>query len=113
MHGRRHTRIGFVWLELLLILAATILLLQLWPSLGRGIWQVLDIRTWSSRTWMILNAVVLLGLIGSRFIPQIYLDWRQRQEQSEYNRQRQEEVGGRKKRRESIERAKSARRRYH
>jgi hypothetical protein len=113
MNGRQTSRLGFTWLELLLALAAIALVLQLWPSLGRALWRALDIRDWSSKTWMILNAFVLMGLISARFVPHLYADWRQQQEHAVHNRLRQAEARARRQHREMIQRAKSARRKYY
>lgn len=74
----RRRRTGFAWLELLLALAAVALVLQLFPSLTTTLRNALDFRAWSRFTWFAMNLLVLLGLVGIRFGPELYGDWQAR-----------------------------------
>ena len=65
-------------LEWLLALAFVAMILQLYPSLGRFILWAIDLRNWSSGVWFGLNAVIALALLGVRFVPSVYADWRNR-----------------------------------
>lgn len=71
-------RSGFAWLELVLALAFLALLFQVFPSLWIDLLSALDIRTWPRTTWFALNLLVLFGLFGVRFGPDLYGDWKQR-----------------------------------
>lgn len=62
-------RTGAAWLEILLVLAFLALLFQVFPGLWKLLWHALDVRQWSSATWMALNVIVLVALFGVRFGP--------------------------------------------
>lgn len=71
-------RTGFAWPELLLALAAIALVLQLFPSLATTLLAALDFRAWPRGTWFAANVLVLIGLVGVRFGPELYADWQAR-----------------------------------
>lgn len=63
-------RSGIAWLELLLALTIVALALQLLPSdAGRKALELLDIRTWTSRTWFAANALLFASMFIIRFGP--------------------------------------------
>jgi hypothetical protein len=78
----RPIRAGFAWLELLLVLAVLALVLQLVPSLWTLAQRALDVGNWSRTVWFAGTCVVLAMLVGIRFAPDIYGDWRRRRERS-------------------------------
>lgn len=107
----RELRTGAAWLELLLVLAAGVLLLQLWPTLGNGILWAIDVRNWSREVWFGANFGLILVLLSLRFAPGLYADWKERQgllavKQAKADKQRQL-----KEQREALERAAQSRRR--
>lgn len=75
--GRRR-RTGAAWLEVLLVLAFLALLFQVFPGLWELLWHALDVRRWSSATWMALNVIVLVALFGVRFGPDVIAHVRER-----------------------------------
>jgi hypothetical protein len=94
---------GMVWCERLFALALLPLILQLVPSWGtRTLWAI-DIRNWSRPALFIANGVVLLFLVGARFAPDLYLDWRARQKKRAANLCRVEQQQKIKEQREAIE----------
>jgi hypothetical protein len=60
-------RCGIAWLELLVVLAAIAMFLQLFPSVLWDFVAALDVRAWSSSVWFGLNVAVVLILAGIRF----------------------------------------------
>jgi type VI protein secretion system component VasK len=62
----RSSRVRLRKLEILLILAAGVLLLQLVPSLPSFI-RLLDFRNWSRLTWFVLNVAIVGVLCWVRF----------------------------------------------
>lgn len=108
---RRPLREGIAWLELLLAIAALALVLQLWPALAHGLLWAIDVRNWSRSVWFGVNIAVVATLLSARFAPQLYADWRARQqrlaaERSKYVKQREL-----KEQREAAERAAQSRKR--
>ena len=76
MIHRYHT--GFPRLEQLLALALIALVLQLFPVIATTVFAALDFRAWSRTTWFTANLLVLLGLVGARFGPELYGEWQAR-----------------------------------
>jgi hypothetical protein len=64
------------WVELLFIMATIGLTAQLFPTVATAVWESLDFRRWSRRTWFFANVVVLLVLTGIRFWTQISAAWK-------------------------------------
>src|SRR5690606_41305114 len=54
-------------LEVLLVLAIIMFLLQAFPSLWKMLVSAIDVRAWSRAEWLGANIVMLVGLIGVRF----------------------------------------------
>ena len=54
------------WLELALGLTGTLLVLQLFPSLGAAVWGIVDFRNWSNWSLTAGLIVVLVGLLTVR-----------------------------------------------
>ncbi len=111
MNRSRTTRSGFAWLELLLALAAIALLLQLWPALGNVVLWSLDIRNWPRTVWFLANVVVIVVLVGIRFGPQLFEDWRLRRERLAKHRTTLQKGQEMKEQRETLERLKESQRR--
>ncbi len=103
---RIHPRVrsGFAWLELLLGLAAIVLLFQLFPSLWFACVWAVDVRNWSRGGWLGLNAVAVLVLCGIRFGPELYKEWRERGARLAINREKQEKQRQLTEQREALER---------
>lgn|GEM_PF-6876907 len=102
MLQRRHEESnGFYWLELLLLLSACALLLQISPSLATPFQEALayawltlkpllghlDVRNWSAVHWMVGNVSFILALLGIRFGPDLaqsfYEDWELKQRETQ------------------------------
>ena len=105
------TRRGVAWLELLLLLAALALLLQLWPALGAQFLRALDIRNWSSSIKFLANLGFVLVLVGIRFGPDFLRDWRERRVRITAERAITDKAVKLKAEREAIERMQQSRRR--
>jgi hypothetical protein len=54
------------WLELMLVIAATVLALQFFPAAAQSIWERVDPRGWPRMAWFVINAAALLTLIAFR-----------------------------------------------
>ena len=81
---------SFPWLELALALSVIFLVLEIFPSAGRvvwetlvaseaavwrkvqsvggAIWSVLDVREWTQLSWFVANIIVIVALFGFRFV---------------------------------------------
>jgi tetratricopeptide (TPR) repeat protein len=60
------------WLELVLGIAGVALLFQFSPSIASATWELLDVRTWSRRTWIFANIIALLLFCAIRFSPELF-----------------------------------------
>ncbi len=58
---------GFPWLAAAAVLAVLTLLIQVFPSLGASFVYALDARHRSRAVWILLNAGIVLVLLGARF----------------------------------------------
>lgn len=104
-------RACLAWLELLLMVAIAILVLQVFPSFSRAILWSIDVRNWPRTVWFIANVGILLLLIFLRFGPQLMEDWRSRRNRlaaEALEKSRRQEL---REQRETLERLKQARRR--
>jgi hypothetical protein len=102
---------NFGRLELLLLCAIAILVLQLFPSIGHIILWSIDVRNWPRTVWFVINLAFLAFLILLRFGPQLLEDWQSRRNRlaaDAVERHRQQEL---KEQRETLERLKRAQRR--
>jgi hypothetical protein len=102
----KRPRAGFAWLELLLALALLALVLQLFPALWNGMLWALDVRNWPRTVWFAGTWLVLAVLVGIRFGPDIYTDWRQRRERLATERTKQQKQQALKDERETLARMK-------
>lgn len=75
---RYQLRAGVGRLELLLIVAVLALVFQFFPLFTQRALWVLDLRNWSREVWFIVNVMVVLALLGVRFVPSLYTEWRER-----------------------------------
>lgn len=107
----RPSRNGFAWLELLLVLAAVVLLIQIWPAFGNRILRGIDIRNWSSSVKFVANVLIVLVLIGIRFGPELLSQWRERRLRIACERAKADKALIMKKRREALERMQESRKR--
>jgi hypothetical protein len=108
MPGRKPLRAGFAWLELLLVLALLALVLQLLPSLRTAALWLLDFRNWPRTLWFAATWIVLLVLVGIRFGPGMYGDWRRRRERLAAVRAMEQKQQDLKAERERLARMKEA-----
>src|SRR5688572_1320692 len=72
-----HSRIlrpAIARLEIIFALSILALLSQVYAPLGYGLLWALDLRNWSREVWFALNALVVLALLGVRFIPGLVAD---------------------------------------
>lgn len=67
----QYRRAGIAWLELLLAIAAVVLLLQLFPGVAMAVVAVLDVRTWTSWGWFAACAVFCVALCVIRYGPDV------------------------------------------
>lgn len=104
-------RCGFAWLELLLALVALALAFQLLPSLWFGAAWLLDVRNWPRTVWFLTNCLVVLTLVGIRFVPDLYKDWRERRERRASERAKKQKQRERKEQRKTLERMMEAQKR--
>jgi hypothetical protein len=79
VNGRKQPN-GSAWTEVVLAMAVVAVVLQLWPSLGKSVIAIADVRSWSRIAWFSANAVIVLTLIGVRFSPGLYARWQERRE---------------------------------
>jgi hypothetical protein len=100
---------GFVWVELVLMLAVLVLLFQLFPSLWIGLVRSLDVRNWSRSVWMMLNLGVVLALFSIRFVPGLCSDWRERRMRVAVEHEKRAKQAALKEQRETLERLKAGR----
>jgi len=70
-------RRGAIWLELLLVLAALALILQLFPSFPQKLLSALDVRSWSAANWLQMNVVALVVLLFFWLFPKMQFVWRE------------------------------------
>lgn len=101
-------KFDFGWRELLLAIAVLALLFQLFPATLTVILWALDFRNWPRTFWFAASWVVLLALVAVRFGPELYIDWRKRQQQREANRQVWQKQQKLKEQREMLARMKEA-----
>lgn len=104
MHQRLKQRHGAILLDVLLVLAFVILILQLWPSFGVDLLRRLDARSWSRTTWFMVNLGILGVLLTIRYSPQMLIDWHDWRKQRVVRQQKAEAKRRAKKEREAIER---------
>jgi hypothetical protein len=107
-HSMRHR---FAWLEILLVLAIVLVILQVFPSLWFTLVRMLDVRNWSRSFLMILSVGILLVLFGVQFGPHLYQDWQQHRLRLEVERKKEEKQRVLKEQREMFERLQRGRRR--
>lgn len=108
MHRSRASRSGFAWLELLLALAAVVLLMQMWPAFGSQVLWVLDVRNWPSSVKIIANLLFILVLVGIRIGPELLNQWRERRLRIASERAKAAKALELKNQRETLERMKEA-----
>jgi hypothetical protein len=76
----RILRPGIRKLEIVLVIAFILLILQLLPGLFIRVWAAtrsgLDVRTWSRSSWVIANVSILSFLIAVRYAPDIATGFR-------------------------------------
>ena len=109
MRTKQHR--GFAWIELLFALAIIAFLFQLFPLLRRALVGAADVQNWSRAVWVSLNVGMMLVLLGIRFGPSRYDDWRGRRARQAIERERQEKQRLANKQRELFERLREARKR--
>jgi len=61
------------WLEIALALTSISLVLQLFPAVGTGVLELLDVRNWSRTTWFVVNLGFVGLLVAVRFTPTVRL----------------------------------------
>ena len=59
------------WLEVALALTSISLVLQLFPAVGTGVLELLDVRNWSRTTWFVVNLGFVGLLLAVRFTPTV------------------------------------------
>ena len=57
---------GFPWLGVLLAVSIVSLVFQLFPSVWWGLLAIVDIRSWSWRSWAVASAVWIVCLVGMK-----------------------------------------------
>jgi hypothetical protein len=100
----RIERRGVAWLELLFLFAVVTLVFQAVPSLWTGILWAVDIRNWSRSTWFAVNLVFVVALVAIRFGPDLYEEWRRRQERRAEARAKQRKQKELQEHRQMLER---------
>lgn len=78
MSKKTGTNRGLPGLELALLASVVILLFQLLPLLASEWGRLADVRNWTRAGWMVVSVVILVVLIGIRFGPELYDEWRKR-----------------------------------
>jgi len=61
------------WLEIALVATSISLTLQLFPAVGTGVLELLDVRNWSRTTWFVVNLGFVGLLLAVRFTPRVRL----------------------------------------
>ena len=111
MHRSRTSRNGIAWLELLLLLAVMILLIQMWPAFGSRILWGIDVRNWSSSERFMANVAFVLVLVAIRFGPDLLNQWRERRQRIASERAKAGKALKMKEEREALERMQESRKR--
>jgi hypothetical protein len=111
MSTQRSFRTLFGRLELLLVLAVAVLLLQLFPALLILLNWFIDVRNWTKAVWLWLHVVILGVLLAVRYGPGFAADWRDRQAKRRSDHENKEKQRKLKEERETHERIREARRR--
>lgn len=83
-------RSGLAWLELLLVLAMTSLLLQLFPAAGSWILGAIDAREWNRITWFLVNVLFVFLFVGIRAMPEIKVGLARKRERTAIRRKREQ-----------------------
>ena len=102
---------GFARLELLFCLALVVLLLQMFPSLWGALALAIDVRNWSSGTWMSVNLGIIVLLFGIQFGPVLHTKWREHRTRQAIERDKQDKQRTVNEQRETFERLREARKR--
>jgi hypothetical protein len=77
MQGFRSILRGASWPELLMVVAAAVLLFQVFPEIPQTVVEALDFRRWSRPTWFFVNLGVVMLLLVVRFGPSVVDSCRQ------------------------------------
>jgi hypothetical protein len=89
MRSHLRGRAGYMRIEILIIVAAGVLALQLSPALLESLLLSLDVRRWTRTTWFVANLTLLLILLAGRFGPDLIASWHSNDRQSK-NKARRE-----------------------
>jgi len=108
MSSSSHNDRPFPLLEALLGLSLLALVLQLLPT---GWFDAFDFRKWPQGTWMIVNAVVITALVGSRYGPELVARWTDGSDCKTQTAAAKQMQQDRKERNAAIRRARDARKR--
>jgi cytochrome c biogenesis protein ResB len=111
MRDSERKAVEIPWLESALAFACLSLLWQLFPSFFGQIWNLLDIRTWHRSVWFVLNILFVIGLMGVRFGPPLYRDWKEARQQKVAERERVDRKRKLKEERELLARLEEGRKR--
>ena len=98
---------GISGLEILLIVSILSLVFQLLPFLL----GMLIVRGWLRTTFIILNMLALLILIGAKATPNLVEDFQERQKRAKAQKEKTEKARARQEQRLAIERMMESRRR--
>ena len=102
---------GFIWLEVLLVLALASLFCILFPSVVERALSNVGLSTWPYSIRLIVNLLAIGVLLGIRFGPQLFDEWRQRRRRFAIDLEKQEEERKLREQRELFERLHEARKR--
>jgi hypothetical protein len=108
-HRSQRTRHAIAWLEVVLALSIVALLLQFFPGTWWMLLAAMDVRSWSSSVWFVLNISVVLVLVVIRFAPALVEIHELRLGRMTEHREKTEHQRRLKEERELLERMREAR----
>jgi type VI protein secretion system component VasK len=111
MNSEKPPRVGYRWLEWMLVLSVFCLVVQVFPRFGQLVLLLVDPRNWPRTAWFAVNLFVLLALVAVRFAPQLLADWRERKERLTVEKTKHDKQQELKAEREALERMQQAKRR--
>lgn len=116
MNSEEPPRVGYRWLEWLLVLSVFCLVVQVLPQnlmarFGQFVLLMVDPRNWPRTAWFVANLLIVLVLLAVRFGPGLLQDWREQRERRDTQRQQHIKQQELKEQRQNLEKLQQAKRR--